>query len=45
MPLAATWMYLETTILNEIIRKRKTKWYHLYVERKTQMNTAIKQKT
>ena len=40
-------MYLETTILNEIIRKRKTitKWYHLYVERKTQMNTAIKQKT
>ena len=34
MPYAATWMELETLILGEVIRKRRTNtiWCHLYVE-------------
>ena len=36
MPFAATWMELESLILSEIARKRKTNtiWYHLFVESK-----------
>ena len=35
MPFAATWMYIEIIILNEVRnRKTNTTWYHLYVESK-----------
>ena len=47
MPLAATWMQLEITILSEVSQKKKDK-YHVIslicrIQNMTQMNLSMKQ--
>ena len=46
MPLAPTWMNLESIILSEVSQKRRQISYHLYVESKKmiQLNLFTKQK-
>ena len=46
MPLAATWMDLEISILSEVSQTKTNIWYRLYAESKKmiQMNLFTKQK-
>ena len=48
MPLAATWMDLEITILSKVSQKEKDKYYMILliyrISNTTQMNRTIKQK-